>query len=972
MSNWLYDQTSDEQKKVDELVSKGMARSNKPSEAGFFDGSMTAPFRGMAAGFAKVADTIYTPINEVIDRTSYSFKDVATNEFIEPYSEYKKKQDEGRNSIVLEGIEALEQKETSGMGANILFGVSDFATRAFIGSMVGGVGGAVTVTGGSEANHSYKDLTNKGVDSNTAMKVAAVDGIVAGASAALPITYGLKGTGGLVKDGLLSVGGATGLSLGGQYASGQILESNDYEKQAKKYEITGESVGIEVGLNALLFFGGRYAASVSKGVDAELKSLNADEIEARNTQIEAGLVLNEMEAEKAASPVKTTDPIQENNHYINLDKAKQQMKDGQPVSVPKEVKGEAKTSSVLNAARVASYTNKPWAKTIAVEAEKRGIPPLDAVVISHLETGGTFDPNIQPKDKKGNILSSATGLFQTLDATFKAMGGKNKFNGNEQIQAGLNYYAHNAKIFKDKFGRNPTGLEVYFMHFFGEGGGPVFLKAADNELFIDAATRWHKDSKKRGTARQQAQAITASHGFNGLTVGQVKAKYQKRWDEIAKKYGGDGSKVQTVYGMDGSSYDVMPEIKSIDDLIASNDSSFGVNPNYPAELQPRDRTRAASRDQIEAMANDLRPELLSDSYKISDGAPILGQDGVVESGNGRTMAIRQAYETGKADNYKSFIEKYAADRGWDISGIKNPVLVRTRLTDTDRVEFARLANVPDVAQFSTSERARSDVDRLPDASMLKINNDGSINLDRSMDYVRAFVDQLPKSERSAVMTSDGKLSQTGRQRIESALVQRAYNDSNLVTRLYENMDDDSKTVLNALLKAAPQLAQLGDLMRQGGRHQNNIASDLAQAAQKLSDIKANGSTVRDYLSQEVLFDDGLTLGAKEFLSVFDSNNRSAKAIGEHIQSKIDEIEAMGDPRQGSLFGDSVEEQQAYQIIMNNPDQEISVSRVRPDGEIEEITMTLRERLDELEAEAIAAKEEGIAAEAAANCALQFG
>ncbi len=59
-------------------------------------------------------------------------------------------------------------------------------------------------------------------------------------------------------------------------------------------------------------------------------------------------------------------------------------------------------------------------------------------------------PKIQPPiDKKtGKPISSATGLFQTLDGTFARMGGKNKFDGNDQIKAGLNYYEHNAKVFR--------------------------------------------------------------------------------------------------------------------------------------------------------------------------------------------------------------------------------------------------------------------------------------------------------------------------------------------------------------------------------------------------------------------------------------------------------------------------------------------------------------------------------------------
>lgn len=982
MSNWLSEQVSDEQKQIDELTSKGMGKPTVQEEPSFFKGVPRSLATGPLAGIVKTYEAVRKPISSLTDYVEWTVDDFRNGGLDGPvnydvekrFSTLRNQREKERNDIFLAEISQLEDAENTGTGGRIVFGIGDFATRAFLGSAVGGVGGAVLTTGLSETNYSYEDLKSKGVDANTALNVAAVDGAVAGVSAALPISLGFKGTGGLVKDGLLSVGGATGVSLAGQYASGQILEANDYAKQAKKYEITGESVAIEVGLNALMFGAGRYAAHVGKSVDAELKDLSVDQIEARTTQIESGLVLNEMDAEKSSSPVKTADPIQENNHLINLDTATKQMKEGRPVSVKQEVKGEPKQTTVMNAARVASYTNKPWAKTIAHEAEKRGVPPLDMVIMSHLETGGTFDPNIKPpiNKKTGKRPSSAWGLYQALDGTHNAMGGGSRSDGNNQIKIGINYYQHNAKIFKDKFGRNPTGLEVYFMHFFGEGGGPVFLKSPDNMLFVDAATRWHKDSKKRGTARQQAQHITSTHGFDGLTVGQVKAKYQKRWDDVAKKYGGDGSSIQTVHGMDGSSYDMMPEIRSIEDLIASNDSAFGVNPDYPADLQPRDRTRAANSEQIEVMANNLRPELLSDSPKISDGSPILGPDGVVESGNGRTMAIRRAYETGKADDYKAFVQQYAADRGWDISGIKNPVLVRNRLTDTDRVEFARLANVPDVAQYSPTERAKTDADRLPDSSMLKINNDGSINIEGSTDFVRAFADQLPNSERADFKTKDGRLSQSGKQRIESALAQRAYNDSNLITRLYENLDDDSKTVLNSLLKAAPQLAQLGDLVKQGGRHQNSIASDLAQAAQKLSDLKASGKNIKDYLDQKQLFDDGLSSGAREFLSVFDSNNRSAKAIGEHIQSKINEVEAMGDPRQGSLFGQTIEEQQALEIIMNHPDQEISVSRIDPNGNVEEITMTLRERLDELEAEALAAREEGVAAEAAANCALQFG
>lgn len=962
MSNWLSEYSGEDQTKVDELNAKGLA--HKPTqpkkEVGLFDGAGRALAAGPLAGAIKAIDVVAKPFERVADHVSYSINDtlnggldgaldVREPSFTEVHADKNK---ERQNKLVME-IEQLEDRENTGTVGAITFGLGDYLTRAAIGSLTGGLPGAIALTGTSETNYSYENLTHKGVDSATALKVAAVDGVIAGGATALPISYGFKGAGGLVKDAALSIGGATAITTGGQYASGEILKSEGYDNQAKRYEITPETFATDVALNTLLFAGGRYARSrLNTDVDAEIRDLNAGDLEAQNTQIESALVINEMQLEDASAPVKPSNPIQQNNHLKNLNEATENLKAGRPVNVAHPVKGEEKQKAV-NYESMAIPSN---AKTIARKAQQEGINPSVALTISHIETSGSFSHTAK------NPTSTAYGLFQVLDKSWKGLGGKDRNNVDEQIRIGLKHIKQADSYMRKSLGREPVAHEQYLGHLLGPGGASAVLKADPNARLIDVVRKF--DSKN-------ADAIVGNNGMSGLTVGQAIGKWEKKWNGLSNRYGGSSS-TTTAFGMDGTSYDMAYEVKSLDDLIASNDAAYGVNPKYPSELQPRDRTREASRQQIENMANDLRPELLGESYKLSDGAPIIGMDNVVESGNGRTMAIGKAYEQGKGEAYRQFVNDFADSRGFDISGVNNPVLVRTRLTDTDRVQFSRLANESDVAQFSATERAVSDADRLPDSSLLNINNDGNINLDQSMDFVRGFVDSLPKSEQGSVITADGRLSQDGKRRIESALTQRAYGDSSLVARLSENLDDDSKTILNALLRAAPQLAQLGDLVKQGGRHSNTIAQDLAQAAQKLSDLKANGQTVPDYLNQGQLLDDGLASGARDFLNVFDQNNRSAKAIGENIQGKIDEIESKGDPRQGSLFGDGPEERAALDIIMNNPDQEISVSRVRPDGEIEEITMTLRERLDELEAEAKQAQQDQLAAETAISCALQFG
>ena len=940
MSNWLSEYSTDDQKQVDQLNTPGVAF--KPLEQKAESGALfkvAAPFRGAAAGFAKVGDAIAAPVDAVVDRVSYSLDDVGKEEFSEPYSAYKERKQKTRDDLVYESIDYLQDKENTGTVGNIAFSLGDYATRAVVGSAVGGIAGAAAVTGGSETNYVYGDLTRDGVDEETALKVALTDGAVAAVSTALPMSYGFKGTGGVIKDGLLSVGGASGLSIGGQAASGAILESEGYDKQAKKYEVTAESVTTDILLNTLFFGAARGAGKYFNNPDVTPE------------QKQAALVMNELEFEDTLAPVKPANPVQANNHLKNLDTATEAIRMGRPVNVVHPVKGEDKQKPI-NYDTMALPTN---AKTIARKAQQAGIPPNVALTIAHIETGGSFSHTAK------NPTSTAHGLFQVLDKSWKNLGGGDRSNIDEQIRIGFKHMKQAESHIKKSIGRELQPHEHYLGHLLGPGGASAVLKADPNAKLIDVVRKY--DPKN-------ADAVVANNAMQGMTVGQAIGKWRNKWNSLSARYGGNGT--STAIGMDGSSYDMAYEVKSLDELIASNDLAYGVNPLYPSELQPRDRTREASRQQIERMAEDLRPELLGESPKLSDGAPIIGMDNVVESGNGRTLAIAKAYESGRAEEYRAFLEQYAAERGIDIAGINNPVLVRTRLTDTDRTQFAKLANESDVAQYSATERAVSDSDRLPDASLLKINNDGSINLDGSMDFVRGFVGSLPKSEQGTVITGDGRLSQEGKRRIESAIMQRTYEDSSLIGRMAENLDDDSKTVLNALLRAAPQLAQLDSLVKQGGRHQNTLARDLAQAAQKLSDLKANGQTVPDYLNQGQLLEDGLSDGAKQFLNVFDTNKRSAKAISDNIQSEIDRIEGMGDPRQGSLFGDGPEESAALDIIMQNPDQQISVSRMRPDGEMEEITMSLRERLDELEAEARQAQEDTLAAQTAISCALQFG
>lgn len=113
-----------------------------------------------------------------------------------------------------------------------------------------------------------------------------------------------------------------------------------------------------------------------------------------------------------------------------------------------------------------------------------------------------------------------------------------------------------------------------------------------------------------------------------------------------------------VFDSTGREVGVRYEVVEADSLIASHGDDLGVNPAYPAQLQPRERTRAVSQEQIAGIAAKLEPERLGPSTDAATGAPIVGPDNVVESGNGRVLAIKRAYGNGLTPNWSAADNSY--------------------------------------------------------------------------------------------------------------------------------------------------------------------------------------------------------------------------------------------------------------------------------------------------------------------------
>lgn len=305
----------------------------------------------------------------------------------------------------------------------------------------------------------------------------------------------------------------------------------------------------------------------------------------------------------------------------------------------------------------------------------------------------------------------------------------------------------------------------------------------------------------------------------------------------------------------GTSVPVAYEVVPLAGLIASHQSDLTPNPAFPRGLQPRERTRAASQAQIAEIAGSLNPALLGRSPSVSEGAPIIGPDNVVESGNARILALGRAYAQNpqRAGAYRSFLKA----QGFDIGGIENPVLIRRRLGDmtpAERQAFTVEANERTTLAPSAVEQAGSDAKGIT-GDLMGLYRGGDLNAGVNSGFVRSFIDKIVSpAERGEVFDPQGGLSQAGLRRIENALFVHAYGDRYILGHLREAHDTNIKGIGTAMVDVAPLWSKLRSEAAAGRiRKDMDITPALVEAARLVSTARTKGVSVGDLVRQGDVF-----------------------------------------------------------------------------------------------------------------------
>jgi hypothetical protein len=589
------------------------------------------------------------------------------------------------------------------------------------------------------------------------------------------------------------------------------------------------------------------------------------------------------------------------------------------------------------------------------------------------QTMGIENPRGDPNAK--NPRSSAGGLFQFTDKTWEGMGGGDKTDPALNIDRAAQLAAQNADYMAERLGRAPTDGELYLAHQQGAKEATYLLKNPDeNAISVlkragqknaeaaivnngghadmtagDFANMWvlrfsGEAARPEGAAvpaepdvspppptvsamdeidRAGATVKAAADLADGKDV-DVRDMVQQAVENPRASPGLDESSADptipgrfydddTATTVRGTDIPVRYAIVEARDLTVSHDADLVRNPNYPDELQPRDRDRAGSQARLLRMEQEFNANLLMRDASAAGGAPIVSPDGVVESGNGRAIVLARNgdRETPISQAYRAALKA----KGFDPAGFDNPILVRMRtqaMTGPERVRLSREMNTDTSERYSPTEQAMVDAQQLNDNDV-QLYEGGPLTARANDRFARAFLTKAaPGAENSLIDPSTRRLNQAGIERMQAATVAKAYGSKPLVYAIFETSNPQLKTFGAAISEAAPIWAKMRALAANGelaaGADTTPFLVEAMNFVRHIRDNRLNMADVIDkWRDQADMFaKDALSPEALEYLKLFfkDEGFRVQRS-GEAIAGDLKDIAeaAIRSTPEPNLFGD---------------------------------------------------------------------
>lgn len=267
-------------------------------------------------------------------------------------------------------------------------------------------------------------------------------------------------------------------------------------------------------------------------------------------------------------------------------------------------------------------------------------------------------------------------------------------------------------------------------------------------------------------------------------------------------------------------------------------------------------------------------------------------------GNGRMTALKEAYNRGTANQYRTDLEADTAHgiKPEVIQKMKNPVLVRVINPEDVTTGFISRSNGQQVLALDDVEVAREDAPKIrARAGQYEFDEAGN----PTNDTLALFIQDLhDPNALGRLITSDGRPTPEAVRRIRNAVFFEAYQSPELSALFSQEVDPGIRRILNGLANVAPRIIELREQAQE-----LDFSNLLVEAANRIRQARLNPDEGVDFASQMSFLDNPATSAFVEFL---DDNANSASAIARTLNPLIDWAENAAQAADGGLFGGDAE------------------------------------------------------------------
>jgi len=424
--------------------------------------------------------------------------------------------------------------------------------------------------------------------------------------------------------------------------------------------------------------------------------------------------------------------------------------------------------------------------------------------------------------------------------------------------------------------------------------------------------------------------------FKLANTGNVKIGYRKEFlnGNIAL-----GRERELVFPNDEVHKSYFAVVELFDILASHNEVTFGNTKEYPTDSNGKnvnDRNYTGDKNaqaKVVSVAQKLNPNIIVSTSATASGTPVISIDGIVVSGNNRTMSLKLA-TTNYAENYENykkvlFAELESGGYGISMSQVfntfKQPVLVRFD------IDFASYTSTELNAFNKPRSKSEKNIDRAIRLSKQIKENEGCQNALIELVSEQEIVSEL-YNDRSSVnrfkkllidcniisenevsaFFSDFSLTETGKILYETLLVSLVLNPTAIEISQNAGVKSATNSIVNAIIP----------LVKNRKFEEGSIVEEVNNALLIQNSMVSNDyKKLSEYITENTIF--------KE-----DQSHKTEKAliINWYLNQRVNDFKSamlkfnnsLESNAGGSLFGDSLSPDEIFNsIFTSNVDSDVT-------------------------------------------------